>query len=111
MATLPDKNAQPAQLLADIDAYIDAANAMLAQGETVMLAGLDDAVDALCKRVLELRTDEAQPFVEKFEAMRIKLDALQNAMVNEKNRVAAEISETTKRQKASRAYRTPEDKS
>lgn len=102
---------EPEQLLADIESYIDRASDMLAKGEAVRLAGLDDAVDKLCKRVLELPNADGQAFVERFEKVHNRLEALQVALEKAKQATADEISGALARQKATRAYaKAPEEK-
>lgn len=104
----PSRSAEA--LTADIESYITEAARRLTEGELVGLNDLDTYVDALCKRVMALRADEAQHFIPRLEQLRVHLDALQEGMVAAKQKIGDEINATTQRQKAARAYRTPEDK-
>lgn len=105
----PSRSAQ--ELADDIEAYIDEAQEIMTHGEIVELAELDMFVGTLCERVLHLRADEAQFSIPRFEALHVKLDALQQNMVSVQANIRSELDATNKRQKASRAYRTtPEEK-
>ena len=106
MSELPDIQAQatPEQLLAGLDAYINAANTMLDEGNMVDLAGLDAVVDILCARVLALDVEEGRPYAERFDVLNERLSALQEKMVATQTQLKKEVAESNKRQKASRAY-------
>lgn len=97
-------------LYADIEAYIVEATRLMDEGKFVGLDELGVSVDALCNRILNLRADETQQFVLRLEDMRGRIDVLQAAMGLMKNKISDEISVSTKRQKAARAYRPPEEK-
>ncbi len=97
-------------LYADIRQYIEHATERLEAGELVALGDLNTQVEELCARMTDLRSDAVQHFLPRLEELRIALDSLQAHMLEAREKVADEIAATTQRQKASRAYRTPEDK-
>lgn len=100
----------PETLIDELTAYLDRADAMLAAGDYVALGGLDDAVRHLCQRTEAMRVDEAQHLLPALEGLRDRLDVLQQAMEEARQKVGEEIGNSDKRQKATRAYRPVEDK-
>lgn len=106
----PADDVKPETLAADIEQYIAQAETLMREGKLVPLAELNESVEALCKRVMHLRVDEAKLYVPQLEALRERLDALQAVMEQEKSRLADEIGASSQRQKAVRAYRPPGEK-
>lgn len=106
MSDLPNitEHATPQQLLAGLEAYINAADGMLDAGNMVDLAGLDAVVDVLCARVVKLTPEEGKTFAEKFDMLHERLGALQEKMIATQGEIKAELEQSNKRQKASRAY-------
>ena len=108
---LPDikENSTPQQLLDGLNAYINAADAMLDEQNMVDLAGLDAVVDILCARILKLAPEtlaaaEQKQYADKLEALHARLGALQEKMVATQEQIKEELAQSTARQKASRAY-------
>ena len=101
----PTRSAQA--LAQDIEAYVAEATRRMAAGDILELGELDNAVDALCERIMNQRADEAQLFIPRLELLREKLDVLQGHLNNAKETVKAELDAASARQKASRAYRPP----
>lgn len=108
---LPDieENGTPQQLLDGLNAYINAADAMLDEQNMVDLAGLDAVVDILCARVLKMSpdamaADEQKHYVEALDALHARLGVLQEKMIATQTQIKTELEQSTARQKASRAY-------
>lgn len=97
-------------LAQDIDAYIGEAMRLLESGEIVALTELNGAVEVLCQRVLNAPADSAQGMIPRLESLRARLDTLQHGMKQAQDEIRAALDATTKRQKASKAYRPPEEK-
>ncbi len=62
-----DTNRTADALFGDIMAYVDAANALVASRDTVMLAELDSAVEALCARIMSLDSVAAKEYAGKLD--------------------------------------------
>lgn len=92
------------ELMDSVHQHIDNASDRLAQGEMVSLAGLDDAINILCKKVEALSPDEGKTFTPALDELYKKLDALQMQMVDAKKKIEDEISNLNVRQKAAKAY-------
>jgi hypothetical protein len=109
--SLPDIDSKraPEELAADIMAYIDAADQLVARREPLSLAGLDTVVESLCQRLLAMDDDAARALRPKLEEMMQRLDALQGAMAAFRGEIATTLKSLNTRQKAVRAYhKTPE---
>ena len=105
-----DPNRSAEVLAADIAAYILEAGRKLDAGEYVALEGLGASVEALCQRVLAQRADNVQHVLPHLEVLREQLDVLQQRIEEARVSVKGELDASSTRQKASRAYRPPEDK-
>ena len=99
-----DVNRTADALFADIMAYVDEANALVATRNTVMLAGLDAAVEALCARIMALDIMTAKDYTAKLEDLMTAIDGLQGNMVALQNEVATTLNALGSQKKASRAY-------
>jgi len=104
---LPDINEHttPDALLKAVYAYIDAAEGYLDTKNMVDLAGLDSVVDVLCSRVLKVTKEEHARFADAFEDLHQRLGALQEKMITTQAVMKEEIEGSTKRQRATHAYR------
>ena len=98
----PSRSAQA--LFDDITAYVDQANALVKSRDTVMLAGLDNAVDALCKRIMAMDILAAKEFAGKLDGLMASIVGLQDNMVALQSEVAATINGLGAQKKANRAY-------
>lgn len=104
-----EQNGTPQQLLDGLNAYINAADAMLDEKNMVDLAGLDAVVDILCARILNLSpdtmpSDEQRAYVDQLSALHERLGQLQEKMVTTQTEMKREMAESNARHKASRAY-------
>lgn len=106
MPTLPDLDpSRSAQaLFDDITAYVDGANALVESRDTHMLAGLDDAVEALCARIMALDVMTAKEFAGKLEGLMASITGLQTNMQALQSEVATTINGLGAQKKANRAY-------
>jgi hypothetical protein len=106
MKSLPDldPNRSAEELFGDIMAYVDAAHALVATRNTVNLAGLDVAVDALCQRVMALEAPTAIEYAVELEHLMERIEALQASMVSLQSKVASAINSLGAQKKANRAY-------
>lgn len=95
----------PQELVAGLNAYLDAAEQHLAKREMVELAGLDHVVDALCTRVQTLNIEEGRQFAKPLDALLLRLDHLQQAMSHLQADMKDELNKLTARSKAVRAYK------
>jgi len=104
---LPDPQHYPKSedLLTAIGDYINNAHASLAENNIDELAGLDTVVDTLCARIIAMTADEGRAFEPKLNALRDRLDQLQQDMTATKQAMEKELHELNARQRASRAYR------
>ncbi|MDX2095809.1 MAG: hypothetical protein SFW64_07735 [Alphaproteobacteria bacterium] len=92
------------RLFGDILAYIDEANALVAARDTVTLAGLDTAVDALCRRIAALDADVAKTYADDLDLLMQRIVAMQGNMMALQAEVAASLNGLGRQQKASHAY-------
>lgn len=99
----------PAQLMDAIDLYVCKAEAILHEGDLPQLAGLDALVDALCKRVQSMSGEDGEAFADVLEALRIRLDTLQQTMTDMHHQTQEEIKALNARAKAARAYTKKKD--
>lgn len=106
MPALPnlDPSRSAHELYADLQAYIDEANALVAARNPTELAGLDDAVAALCERITTLDILTAKEFASKLDGLMTSLDGLQANMRALQTEVATAINGLGKQKKANRAY-------
>ena len=93
-------------LYADILDYVVKADAMVTARDPLSLAGLDTAVDALCKRVLALEENEAKKFAGSLTELLARIDQLQKKMMALQNEVATTINSLNKSKKATKAYKS-----
>ncbi len=99
-----DSSRAPDQLIVDMLAYINEAEAMVKAGDALSLAGFDSVVDALCKRIVALDVNEGKKYADKLEDVMLRLDQLQKNMTTLQNEVAANIKSLTSTKKAAKAY-------
>lgn len=106
MPALPDLDPSrtASDLYADLQAYIDEANALVAARQPIMLAGLDNAVAALCERIATLDILTAKEFAPKLDGLMAALDGLQANMRALQADVATAINSLGTQKKANRAY-------
>ena len=78
-------------LFGDILAYVDAADAMLQKREPLLLAGLDTAVEALCKRVMELNPVQSKEYAPELEHLMERITKLQTNMEAMQEEIATTI--------------------
>jgi hypothetical protein len=107
--TLPnlDPSRSAELLFGDIMAYVDAADAMLQKREPLLLAGLDTAVEALCKRVMDLKIEEAKEYAPELEHLMARITQLQTNMVTMQDEIAATLQSVGVQKKANLAYNKP----
>jgi hypothetical protein len=98
----PSRSAQ--DLFDDIAAYVDEANALVEARDTVSLAGLDTAVEALCARIMALDVMAAKDYADKLEGLMHDIDGLQNNMLALQNELATTLNSLGAQKKANRAY-------
>lgn len=91
-------------LFNDIMAYVDEANALVAARDTLALVGLDQAVEALCARIMALDIMAAKDYAEKLEGLMAAIDGLQGNMIALQNEVATTLNSLGTQKKANRAY-------
>lgn len=89
----------------DIISYIGKADAMMQSGQFTTLAGLDEAVDALCKRVIALDVDTARTFAPRLQELLTRLDALQQTMQTALDACKTEVDDLDKHAKGVKAYK------
>lgn len=99
-----DPNRTADALFNDITAYVDEANALLAARDTLTLAGLDTAVEALCARIMALDVLSATEYTAKLEGLMASIDHLQHNMIALQNEVTNTLNSLGAQKKASRAY-------
>jgi hypothetical protein len=106
MTNLPPLNSnQEAELLfGDILAYIERAGALADAGDTVALVGLNEAVDALCQRVVGLGEAQSREYTPELEHIMHALDGLQKKLMQQKGEVAAAIKSLNTSRRATHAY-------
>lgn len=95
----------PEELFSDIMAYIEAADASVKARDMVLLAGLDTAVEALCKRVVALAPEEGKKYAEQLTQMHERLDILQANMTGLQKETSAAIASLNSTKKANNAYK------
>mgnify|MGYP000940623123 CR=1 FL=1 len=107
MVALPniDENRAPEQLLGDILAYVDAAEATLEARDMLSLAGFDTVVEALCKRIVALETASARDYLAQLDEVMARIIGLQDKMVALQGEVAASIKSLSSTKKAASAYK------
>ncbi|MBX9726060.1 MAG: hypothetical protein K2X09_02235 [Rickettsiales bacterium] len=91
-------------LFNDIMAYVDEANALVDARDTLALVGLDQAVEALCKRIMTLDIMAAKDYTEKLEGLMAAIDGLQGNIIALQNEVATTLNSLGTQKKANRAY-------
>ena len=107
--TLPDLDPSraPEMLFVDILAYVDAADSMLAKREPLLLAGLDTAVEALCKRVMALAPADSKEYAPELEHLMARITQLQTNMVAMQDEIATTLKSVGVQKKANLAYNKP----
>jgi hypothetical protein len=96
--------ADPDALFENISRFIDESNALIARGEFVQLAGLDEQVRLFCEQALQLTDAERAKYAEKLEKLLIALQHLGMALVESRNTVGEKIGEVPLHKKATIAY-------
>lgn len=91
-------------LFNDIMAYVDEANALVAARDTLALVGLDQAVEALCARIMALDILTAKEYAAKLDGLMAAIDGLQGNMIALQNEVATTLNSLGTQKKANRAY-------
>lgn len=106
MPALPnlDPSRSATDLYTDLQAYITQANALVTARNPTELAGLDDAVAALCERITKLDILTAKEFAPKLDGLMASLDELQANMRALQADVATAINGLGTQKKANRAY-------
>ena len=102
-----DPSSSAEVLFGDILAYVDAADAMLAKREPLLLAGLDTAVEALCTRVMALKIEEAKEYTPELEHLMARITQLQASMKAMQGEIAATLKSASVQKKANLAYNKP----
>ncbi len=96
----------PDALMNDLITYIEKAERLLKAGHMTELAGLNDAVDRLCARVLSLKPEISREYAPELEHLNTRLDDLQRAMVGAQKQIEENLEALNKRQRATKAYLT-----
>lgn len=106
MTALPelDPSRSPELLFGDILSYIEKAEALVTARDSISLAGLNDAVDALCRRIVALDTSKSKEYGAELEHLMERLGALQVHMTSLQKELSATIKSLNQSQKANRAY-------
>jgi hypothetical protein len=99
-----DASKSPDVLLGDIHAYIAKVEQHIEARETVDLAGLDRAVEALCKQVLGLGKNESQKYSAQLGTLMEAIEAMQGKMMKMQSEVAKAIKALDTQKKAAKAY-------
>lgn len=94
----------PEALFGDITDYVQKANAMLAHGEWVDLAGLDKEVEALCAHVVGLSPEQAREYAPELEYVREQVGLLEQSMRALRDGVKGNIKGTETIERANKAY-------
>lgn len=94
----------PEQLAHDILAYVEKAESLLESQDTVALAGLDSAVEALCARVMALTPEGAKSFTPQLVTLMERINHLQIKMEKAQDEVARALKTLNTSKKASNAY-------
>lgn len=100
-----DPNRDPQQLYGDILQYVEQADAMVDARDSLSLAGLHTAIDALCKRVLALEETEAKSFAPHLTELMARIEQLQTKMTRLQGEVATTIKSLNQSNKAAQAYK------
>lgn len=94
-----------APFFSEMEQYIADSRATVAAGKELELAGLDDKIDALCNRILELSQDERMLYESRLQELLGSLNALGNEM-----RAQGDVKEIPQHRKASVAYQTADSR-
>jgi hypothetical protein len=100
--------ANPEALFDEISRYIDNSKVMLAAGEFVKLAGLEDHVRMLCEALITLSQEERLKHADRLQQLLWSLSELEETMMHYRDAMADEIRGLNTHQKANVAYRTTE---
>lgn len=105
--SLPDLDPARAteSLLGDILDYIEKADASVTARDTLVLAGLDAAVEALCRRVAALSPVQAKEYEPELSHLLERIGQLQKNMTDMQNEVATTIKSLNVTKKANNAYK------
>jgi hypothetical protein len=94
----------PELLFGDILAYVEAADAMVSARDTVSLAGLDTALEALCARVTAMDPNDGKEYAPELEHLMARINELQEKMLRLRDEVATTLQSVGVQKKANRAY-------
>lgn len=99
------KNITAQDLFKNIELFVADSRALLGQGATVELAGLDEQVQNLCNQVLKLSQDDRLEYADLLQKLLGELTLLGEDMLKQKDAVANEIRYLSSHKKASVAYK------
>lgn len=99
-----DPSQNPEALLGDIHAYITQTEMKIEARSPVDLSGLDVAVAALCKRVLEMEESESKKYSAHLNQLMEAIEAMQAKMMTLQSEVAKAIKTLDVQKKAAKAY-------
>lgn len=96
----------PEGLLSDLLTYIEKAERLLQAGHMAELAGLNNVVDILCGKVLDMPAADSKEYAPELEHLNQRLSDLQQAMMATQKMMEENIDALDKRQRAAKAYLT-----
>ena len=96
----------PKFLVEQIAQFIGKAKAHVAEGADVDLAGLDEHVQLLCERILELPASEATEYRKYLQDISDELGELKTGLLSAQDSIRGQIQELNARHKAAKAYKT-----
>lgn len=94
----------PQALFEQVREYINDAHEICERGEYIELVGLDDRVQQMCEAIQAMTQEEAKTYEQELESLMQKLDGLQEILVQRRDALGEEVSDTNKHQQAARAY-------
>ncbi|MFZ4126118.1 MAG: hypothetical protein ACOYJ2_08660 [Rickettsiales bacterium] len=105
---IPDDAKTPDELFAQVEAYIDEVHGIIDRRDFLELKGLDDFIDYLCSRVIQLTPDEAKLYGVKLNDLLADMNDLQARIEGAKRDVRAEMNTLAKQSVAAKAYKPKE---
>ncbi len=96
----------PQMLLGQIRHFANQCCKLLEEGQEVDVTGLDAQVQKLCTRVNAMPVEEAMKLRPKMDSLIEELDALSEALENQKALIKAQLNDLVRQQKAHVAYQT-----
>ena len=98
------------ELFDNIAKFVEDTRNLLSQGKTVEVAGLDQQVQGLCTKVLELSPGECEKYADLLQELLNQLTVLGEDLTIQKEAIAHEIRYLSSHKKASAAYKTADAK-